>query len=28
LYDIAPYVYGIPEFKIPINLFDENFIYS
>ncbi|MBN1069878.1 DUF3298 and DUF4163 domain-containing protein [Clostridium botulinum] len=28
LYDIAPYVYGIPEFKIPISLFDENFIYS
>lgn len=27
LYDIAPYVFGIPEFKIPLNLFDKNFIY-
>ncbi|MDR5586239.1 MULTISPECIES: DUF3298 and DUF4163 domain-containing protein [Clostridium] len=28
LYEIAPYVYGIPEFKIPIELFGDNFIYS
>ncbi|MBN1050754.1 MULTISPECIES: DUF3298 and DUF4163 domain-containing protein [unclassified Clostridium] len=28
LYEIAPYVYGIPEFKIPIKLFEGNFIYS
>lgn len=27
LYDLAPYVYGIPEFKIPIKLFQGNFIY-
>ena len=27
LYDIAPYVFGIPEFKIPLKLFDTNFIY-
>lgn len=28
LYDIAPYVFGIPEFKIPLKLFDKNFVYS
>jgi hypothetical protein len=28
LYDIAPYVFGIPEFKIPLKLFNKNFIYS
>ncbi|MBW6410473.1 DUF3298 and DUF4163 domain-containing protein [Clostridium weizhouense] len=27
LYDIAPYVAGIPEFKVPLSLFDKNFIY-
>lgn len=27
LYDIAPYVFGIPEFKIPLNIFHENYIY-
>lgn len=27
LYDIAPYVAGIPEFKIPLQLFDKNFVY-
>lgn len=27
LYDIAPYVFGIPKFKIPLKLFNENFIY-
>lgn len=27
IYDIAPYVFGIPEFKIPLSLFDTNFIY-
>lgn len=27
LYDIAPYVFGIPEFRIPLGLFDTNFIY-
>lgn len=27
LYDIAPYVFGIPEFKIPLNVFDKNYIY-
>ena len=27
LYDIAPYVFGIPEFKIPLSSFDTNFIY-
>lgn len=27
LYDIAPYVFGIPEFKIPLKLFDKNYIY-
>jgi hypothetical protein len=27
LYDIAPYVFGIPEFKIPLKLFNENFVY-
>lgn len=27
LYDIAPYVFGIPEFKIPLNLFGENYTY-
>lgn len=27
IYDIAPYVFGIPEFKIPLRLFDTNFIY-
>ncbi|AWK50571.1 DUF3298/DUF4163 domain-containing protein [Clostridium beijerinckii] len=27
LYDIAPYVFGIPEFKIPLKSFDENYIY-
>jgi hypothetical protein len=28
LYDIAPYVFGIPEFKIPLKLFNKNFIYA
>ncbi|EHI97314.1 hypothetical protein CDLVIII_0585 [Clostridium sp. DL-VIII] len=28
LYDLAPYVFGFPEFKIPLKLFDKNFIYS
>ena len=28
LYEIAPYVYGIPEFKIPLKLFTNNFIYT
>ncbi|AOR22501.1 DUF3298 and DUF4163 domain-containing protein [Clostridium taeniosporum] len=28
LYEIAPYVYGIPEFKIPISLFKGNFMYN
>jgi len=27
LYDIAPYVFGIPEFKIPLKLFNENYVY-
>lgn len=27
LYDIAPYVFGIPEFKIPLKLFEQNYIY-
>ncbi|MFW2503514.1 DUF3298 and DUF4163 domain-containing protein [Clostridium diolis] len=27
LYDIAPYVFGIPEFKIPLKLFDKDFVY-
>ena len=27
LYDIAPYVFGIPEFKIPLKLFGENYVY-
>lgn len=27
LYDIAPYVFGIPEFKIPLKVFDKNYIY-
>lgn len=27
LYDIAPYVFGFPEFKIPLKLFGNNFIY-
>lgn len=27
LYDIAPYVFGIPEFKVPLNLFDKNYVY-
>lgn len=27
IYDIAPYVFGIPQFKIPLSLFDTNFIY-
>lgn len=27
LYDIAPYVFGFPEFKIPLKLFDKNYIY-
>ncbi len=27
LYDIAPYVFGFPQFKIPLRLFDKNFIY-
>ncbi|MCE5221168.1 MAG: DUF3298 and DUF4163 domain-containing protein [Clostridium sp.] len=27
LYDIAPYVFGIPEFKIPLKLFDKNYVY-
>lgn len=28
LYDIAPYVFGIPEFKIPLKVFDKNYIYA
>ncbi|SFC42513.1 DUF3298 and DUF4163 domain-containing protein [Clostridium uliginosum] len=28
VYDIAPYVSGIPVFKIPLSLFGKNFIYS
>lgn len=28
LYDIAPYVFGFPEFKIPLKLFNSNFIYA
>lgn len=28
LYDIAPYVFGFPEFKIPLKLFDNNYIYK
>lgn len=28
LYDLAPYVFGFPEFKIPLKLFGENFIYA
>ncbi len=27
LYDIAPYAFGIPKFKIPLKLFDKNYIY-
>jgi hypothetical protein len=27
LYDIAPYVFGFPEFKIPLKVFGENYIY-
>ena len=27
LYDIAPYVFGIPEFKIPLKSFNENYVY-
>jgi hypothetical protein len=27
LYDIAPYVVGIPEFKIPLKVFDQNYVY-
>ncbi|OOM73774.1 anti-sigma-V factor RsiV [Clostridium puniceum] len=27
LYDIAPYVFGIPEFKIPLKLFGANYVY-
>jgi len=27
LYDIAPYVFGIPEFKIPLKLFGQNYVY-
>lgn len=27
LYDIAPYVFGIPEFKMPLKLFGENYVY-
>lgn len=27
LYDIAPYVFGIPEFKIPLKSFGENYVY-
>lgn len=28
LYDLAPYVFGFPEFKVPVKLFDKNFVYS
>lgn len=28
LYDIAPYVFGFPEFTVPLKLFKENYIYS
>jgi len=27
LYDIAPYVFGFPEFKIPLKVFDQNYVY-
>ncbi|SFC48565.1 DUF3298 and DUF4163 domain-containing protein [Clostridium uliginosum] len=27
-YEIAPYCFGIPEFKIPLNLFGDNFLYN
>ncbi|WP_160688681.1 DUF3298 and DUF4163 domain-containing protein [Clostridium sp. C2-6-12] len=27
LYEIAPYVFGIPEFKIPLKSFGENYVY-
>lgn len=27
LYDIAPYVFGIPEFKIPLKVFGQNYVY-
>lgn len=27
-YEIAPYCYGIPEFKIPLSLFGENYLYN
>jgi hypothetical protein len=27
LYDIAPYVFGIPEFKIPLKVFNQNYVY-
>lgn len=27
LYELAPYVFGFPEFKIPLNLFGKDFVY-
>jgi len=27
LYDLAPYVFGFPTFKIPLKVFDKNYIY-
>ena len=27
LYDISPYAFGIPEFKIPLSIFHENYVY-
>lgn len=27
LYELAPYAFGIPEFKIPLKLFNQNYIY-
>ncbi|AQR93059.1 DUF3298 and DUF4163 domain-containing protein [Clostridium saccharoperbutylacetonicum] len=28
LYELAPYVFGFPEFKIPLKVFDSNYIYT
>lgn len=27
LYELAPYVFGFPEFKIPLKLFNQNYVY-
>ena len=27
-YEIAPYASGIPQFKIPLSLFGENYLYN